>query len=101
MRTNVVIDDQLMSKALKASGYRTKKSAIEAGLRLLTPEAARISAAIEGADPLGRGSRGDEAGLAWSSSIPPQDRVFSRRSAGGGSEKSRPACGKRMWRSET
>ena len=36
MRTNVVIDDQLMSKALKASGYRTKKSAIEAGLRLLT-----------------------------------------------------------------
>ena len=36
MRTNVVIDDQLMAKALKASGYRTKKSAIEAGLRLLT-----------------------------------------------------------------
>ena len=36
MRTNVVIDDQLMSKALKAGGFRTKKSAIEAGLRLLT-----------------------------------------------------------------
>lgn len=36
MRTNVVIDDQLMAKALKASGFRTKKSAIEAGLRLLT-----------------------------------------------------------------
>jgi Arc/MetJ family transcription regulator len=35
MRTNVVIDDQLMEEALALSGLRTKKSAIEAGLRLL------------------------------------------------------------------
>jgi len=35
MRTNVVIDDELMDRALKASGHRTKRSAIEAGLRLL------------------------------------------------------------------
>jgi len=35
MRTNVVIDDQLMKSALKISGLRTKKDAIEAGLRLL------------------------------------------------------------------
>jgi Arc/MetJ family transcription regulator len=35
VRTNVVIDDQLMSQALKCGGYRTKRSAIEAGLRLL------------------------------------------------------------------
>ena len=35
MRTNVVIDDDLMAHALKSSGYRTKKAAIEAGLRLL------------------------------------------------------------------
>ena len=35
MRTNVVIDDRLMSKALKASGCRTKRAAIEEGLRLL------------------------------------------------------------------
>lgn len=35
MRTNVVIDDQLMTRALKSGGYRTKKSAIEAGLSLL------------------------------------------------------------------
>jgi len=35
MRTNVVIDDRLMARALKASGCRTKKSAIEAGLALL------------------------------------------------------------------
>ena len=35
MRTNVVIDDQLIKAALKLSGLRTKKDAIEAGLRLL------------------------------------------------------------------
>ena len=35
MRTNVVIDDQLMKDALELSGFRTTKAAIEAGLRLL------------------------------------------------------------------
>jgi len=35
MRTNVAIDDDLMSSALKASGLKTKKDAIEAGLKLL------------------------------------------------------------------
>ena len=35
MRTNVVIDDDLMARALKLGGYRTKRSALEAGLRLV------------------------------------------------------------------
>lgn len=35
MRTNVVLDDRLMSTALKLSGLKTKKSAIEEGLKLL------------------------------------------------------------------
>lgn len=35
MRTNVVIDDALMRSALKTSGMKTKKAAIEEGLRLL------------------------------------------------------------------
>ncbi|MCL5236700.1 MAG: type II toxin-antitoxin system VapB family antitoxin [Nitrospirae bacterium] len=35
MRTNVVIDDDLMKSALKLSGLRTKKDAIKAGLQLL------------------------------------------------------------------
>jgi Arc/MetJ family transcription regulator len=35
MRTNIVIDDDLMTKALKASGLRTKKEAVEQGLKLL------------------------------------------------------------------
>jgi Arc/MetJ family transcription regulator len=30
-----MIDDQLMEKALKISGFNTKKDAIEAGLKLL------------------------------------------------------------------
>jgi len=35
MRTNVVIDDNLMASALEISGMKTKKDAIEAGLKLL------------------------------------------------------------------
>jgi Arc/MetJ family transcription regulator len=35
MRTNVVIDDELMAEALQASGHKTKKEAIDAGLKLL------------------------------------------------------------------
>jgi Arc/MetJ family transcription regulator len=35
MRTNVVIDQALMESALKASGLKTKKDAIEEGLKLL------------------------------------------------------------------
>jgi Arc/MetJ family transcription regulator len=35
MRTNVVIDDSLMKSAIKASGVKTKKDAIEQGLKLL------------------------------------------------------------------
>ncbi len=35
MRTNIVIDDELMREALKASGFKTKRAAVEAGLWLL------------------------------------------------------------------
>jgi Arc/MetJ family transcription regulator len=35
MRTNIVIDDDLMEEALKASRLKTKKGAVEEGLRLL------------------------------------------------------------------
>jgi Arc/MetJ family transcription regulator len=35
VRTNVVIDDDLMESALKASEIKTKKDAIEEGLKLL------------------------------------------------------------------
>lgn len=35
MRTNIVIDDQLMADALQATGLKTKKEAVELGLKLL------------------------------------------------------------------
>jgi Arc/MetJ family transcription regulator len=35
MRTNIVIDDGLMRRALRASGLKTKRAAVEKGLRLL------------------------------------------------------------------
>lgn len=35
MRTNIVIDDDLMRDALKATGARTKREAVEQGLRTL------------------------------------------------------------------
>jgi len=35
MRTNIVIDDQLMADALKVTGLSIKKEAVELGLKLL------------------------------------------------------------------
>ena len=40
MRTNIEIDDALMEQALKAGPYKTKKEAVEAGLKLLARQAA-------------------------------------------------------------
>ena len=35
MRTNIEIDNDLMRNAMRASGERTKRAAVERGLRLL------------------------------------------------------------------
>ena len=35
MRTNIVIDDRLMSDTLRATGLKTKREAVELGLRTL------------------------------------------------------------------
>jgi antitoxin ParD1/3/4 len=40
MRTNVEIDDELMESAMRAGHFKTKKDAVEAGLALLTRQAA-------------------------------------------------------------
>lgn len=40
MRTNIDIDDDLMAAALAAGPYRTKREAVEAGLKLLHRQAA-------------------------------------------------------------
>ncbi len=35
MRTNIVIDDELMKRVLKLTGLKTKRAAVEQGLRAL------------------------------------------------------------------
>ena len=35
MRTNIVIDDQLMKESLRLTGLKTKREAVELGLRTL------------------------------------------------------------------
>lgn len=35
MRTNIIIDDKLMSDTLKATGLRTKREAVELGLKTI------------------------------------------------------------------
>jgi Arc/MetJ family transcription regulator len=35
MRTNIVINNSLMQRAMKATGFSTKKAVVEEGLRLL------------------------------------------------------------------
>lgn len=35
MRTNIDIDNELMRQAMRTTGVRTKRAAVEAGLRLL------------------------------------------------------------------
>ena len=35
MRTNIVIDDKLMDAVMSTGGFKTKREAVEAGLRLI------------------------------------------------------------------
>ena len=35
MRTNIVIDDELMASAIKATGLKTKRAVVEQGLKLI------------------------------------------------------------------
>ena len=46
MRTNIVIDDRLMTEAMKAGGFKTKREAVEAALRRLV-QANRYQRMIE------------------------------------------------------
>lgn len=56
MRTNIDIDDALIARAMRASGAKTKKAAVEEGLRLLV-RLAEQQRAVE--DMHGLGWEGD------------------------------------------
>ncbi|MEP6739682.1 MAG: type II toxin-antitoxin system VapB family antitoxin [Caldimonas sp.] len=40
MRTNILIDDTVLEEAMRAGPFKTKKDAVDAGLRLLARQAA-------------------------------------------------------------
>ncbi len=40
MRTNIILDDALLAQAMKAGPFKTRKEAVDAGLRLLARQAA-------------------------------------------------------------
>jgi antitoxin ParD1/3/4 len=40
MRTNIILDDNLVAQAMKAGPFKTRKDAVDAGLRLLARQAA-------------------------------------------------------------
>ncbi len=58
MRTNIEIDDTLMTAAITASGFATKKATVEEALRQLISRRQRIDALAEMA---GLGWEGDLA----------------------------------------
>jgi antitoxin ParD1/3/4 len=39
MRTNIDIDDEVLEAAMRAGGFKTKKDAVEAGLKLIARQA--------------------------------------------------------------
>ena len=43
MRTNIELDDDLLEQAMLSAGVRTKRAAVEAGLRLLVETHAQAS----------------------------------------------------------
>jgi Arc/MetJ family transcription regulator len=47
MRTNIEIDDKLLSEAMAVSGLRTKRAAVEEGLRLLVRVGKQVQALAE------------------------------------------------------
>ena len=85
MRTNIDIDDDLMAQAMKAGPYKTKKDAVEAGLKLLARQVAyRVILKWEGKLKW----EGDES-IDWTqpaepeaSEAPPKAPIVSKRRAG-------------------
>ncbi len=57
MRTNIEIDDDLLSSAMTATGLPTKKATVEEGLKLLV----RIKGQVEALD--------DMKGLGWKGNL--------------------------------
>lgn len=68
MRTNIVIDDELIRAALEATGLKTKKAVVEEGLRRLVRCSRQVNAinALKGAADW----QGDLASLRENRAVP-------------------------------
>ncbi len=79
MRTNILIDDDVLEAAMRAGPFKTKKDAVDAGLKLLARQAAyREILRYEGK-------------LRWDEEAPPE--ATRRRAAAVRREKSAPPAG--------
>jgi len=83
MRTNIVINDRLMRQAMKASGLRTKRETVEAGLKLLVQIQAqtvirRLKGAVRWDGNLEESRTGRVPLASWRWSIPPCGSIISR-----------------------
>lgn len=83
MRTNIDIDDALMAAAMAAGGFKTKKEAVEEGLRLL-----RRRKVYEGLLALRGQLQWDDSDAAWASEAPSDVALVAEPAAAYGKAKS-------------
>jgi antitoxin ParD1/3/4 len=90
MRTNIDIDDDLMAQAMQAGPYKTKKDAVEAGLKLLARQAAyreilkwRGKLKWEGDESIDWTQPATPSALSVQEPSPPPFAVKGKRRAGG------------------
>ncbi len=78
MRTNIILDDNLVAQAMKAGPFKTRKEAVDAGLRLLARQAAyRDILALRGK-------------LRWDDAAPVASHLVMERPASYGAEATHP-----------
>lgn len=73
MRTNIVIDDKLMDAVMSTGDYKTKREAVEAGLRLI--QRRKAYAAIRAARGTLHWDDSDEAWAQYRADQSPADAV--------------------------
>ena len=69
MRTNIEIDDALMAAAMEAGGFKTKKEAVEEGLRLV-----RRRKVYDGLLALRGKLQWDDSNAGWASGPTPEEQ---------------------------
>jgi antitoxin ParD1/3/4 len=88
MRTNIEIDDDLMAAAMAAGGFKTKKEAVEEGLRLV-----RRRQVYNGLLALRGKLQWDDSDAAWAQARTPEASVMAAQETQGAYDvKPKPAA---------